>query len=72
MPPVEMTCMTTKKKFLVDDPPVVRLANGRYAYKVECPWKGKEDKTLHAWKFASKEAADSQPPQAEHEESEVS
>lgn len=51
-----MTCMTTKQKFEVDDPPVIRLANGRYAYRVECPWTGKSGQTLHAFKFCSKEA----------------
>lgn len=53
---VEMTCMTTKKKFEAEDPPVVVLDNGRYAYRVECPWTGKNDKVLYAWKFCSKEA----------------
>ena len=48
-----MTCMTTKKKFDVEDPEVVVLNNGRYAYKVMCPWKGKNDKDLYAFKFAS-------------------
>ena len=55
-PKVEMMCMTTKNKFLADNPPVVVLANGRYAYRVECPWKGKNDKTLYAFKFCSSEA----------------
>ena len=53
---VEMTCMTTKKKFEADDPPVVVLSNGRYAYRAECPWTGKDDKVLYAWKFCSKAA----------------
>lgn len=53
METVTMTCMTTKKKFDVEDPTVVQLRNGRYAYKVECPWKGTGDKTLTAFKFAS-------------------
>ena len=48
---VWMTCMTTKQKFEVVEPDVVVLRNGRYAYKAECPWKGKQDKTLHAFKF---------------------
>lgn len=48
---VFMTCMTTKQKFEAAEPNVVVLRNGRYAYKVECPWKGKQDKTLHAFKF---------------------
>ena len=53
---VQMTCMTTKQKFEVEDPPVVVLSNGRYAYKVVCPWKGKNDRVLHAYKFCSTEA----------------
>ena len=52
--PVTMTCLTTKQKFDVDNPPVIVLANGRYAYKVECPWKGKNDKVLTAFKFCGK------------------
>ena len=48
-----MTCMTTKQKFEIDNPPVVVLANGRYAYKVECPWEGKNGKKLYAFKFCS-------------------
>ena len=50
---VAMTCMTTKQKFDVDDPPVVILANGRYAYRVQCPWEGKNGKVLYAFKFCS-------------------
>ena len=53
---VTFTCMTTKEKFEVTNPDVFIMANGRYAYRVECPWKGKEGKTLHAFKFASKAA----------------
>ena len=49
--PVSMMCMTTKKKFDVENPEVVVLKNGRYAYKAECPWKGKHENTLHAFKF---------------------
>jgi hypothetical protein len=56
MPPVTMTCMTTKKQFEVDDPPVQVLRNGRYAYRVQCPWEGKNGKVLHAFKFCSGEA----------------
>ena len=51
-----MTCMTTKKKFEVDDPEVVVLNNGRYAYRAECPWEGKNGKKLTAFKFCSTEA----------------
>ena len=50
-----MMCMTTKKKFEADDPEGVVLRNGRFAYKCECPWKGKEEKTLTAFKFCSAE-----------------
>ena len=56
MEKVTMTCMTTKQKFEVDNPPVVVLANGRYAYRVKCPWEGKNGKELHAFKFCSAEA----------------
>jgi len=49
-----MLCLTTKKKFQVDDPPVIVLRNGRFAYKCPCPWKGKHDKDLYAFKFCSK------------------
>jgi len=48
-----MTCMTTKQKFDCDEPDVVVLANGRYAYKVKCPWEGKAGKELYAFKFCS-------------------
>ena len=51
-----MTCMTTKKKFDVTDPTVVVLKNGRYAYREMCPWKGKHDRDLYAFKFCSKTA----------------
>ena len=51
-----MTCMTTKQKFECDDPPVVVLANGRYAYRVKCPWEGKNGKELTAFKFCSTQA----------------
>ena len=53
---VTMTCMTTKQKFDVTDPSVVRLANNRYAYRVKCPWEGKNGKELYAWKFCSLDA----------------
>ena len=49
-----MTCMTTKQKFEVSNPPVVVLANGRYAFRVQCPWQGKDGRDLYAFKFCSK------------------
>ena len=51
--PVVMTCMTTKKKFEVLHPPVRVLKNNRYAYRVACPWEGKNGKKLVAFKFCS-------------------
>lgn len=51
---VVMTCMTTKNKFEVQSPEVVLLRNGRYAFRASCPWKGKNDKDLVAYKFAGK------------------
>ena len=47
--------MTTKQKFDLpkEEVPVVVLGNGRYAYRVMCPWKGKNDKDLYAFKFCS-------------------
>ena len=56
MEKVTMTCMTTKQKFETDDPTVVVLANGRYAYRVKCPWEGKNGKELFAYKFCSAKA----------------
>lgn len=53
---VTMTCMTTKKKFDVLDPDVIVLRNGRYAYRCECPWQGKNGKRLTAFKFCSSAA----------------
>jgi hypothetical protein len=53
---VQMLCMTTKQKFEVESPEVVRLVNGRYAYRCECPWTGKDGRTLKAFKFASVKA----------------
>lgn len=50
---VVMTCMTTKQKFDVENPPVTVLSNGRYAYRVQCPWAGKNGKELYAFKFCS-------------------
>ena len=58
--PVTFTCLTTKKTFEVENPPVVQLANGRYAYKVPCPWTGKNGRALTAFKFAPKTAWDEQ------------
>lgn len=50
-----MTCMTTKQKFEVPYPPnAIVLANGRYAYRVKCPWEGKNGKELYAFKFCSR------------------
>ena len=51
--PVTMTCMTTKKKFEVEQPEVVVLKNGRFAFRAECPWEGKNGKKLCAFKFCS-------------------
>ena len=51
-----MFCLTTKNKFEVEDPEVVVLANGRFAYRCECPWEGKNGKKLYAFKFCSTEA----------------
>jgi len=48
-----MTCMSMKKNFDVVDPPVTVLANGRYAYRVMCPWKRKDGADLYAFKFCS-------------------
>ena len=58
MDTVQMTCMTTKRKFDVPtaEAPVVELRNGRYAYRVTCPWEGKNGRLLTAYKFASKAA----------------
>ena len=53
---VEMLCLTTKQKFEVENPRVILLRNGRYAYREKCPWPGKNGKDLYAFKFASKEA----------------
>jgi hypothetical protein len=54
-----MMCMSTKQKFTVEDPPVTVLKNGRYAYRVECPWEGKDGKKLTAFKFCSVAAYES-------------
>ena len=52
---VQMTCMTTKQKFNVEDPEVRVLANGRYAFRCKCPWEGKNGKELYAFKFCSEQ-----------------
>ena len=51
-----MSCLTTKKKFDAVNPDVVVLSNGRHAYRVQCPWKGKNDRVLYAYKFTNAEA----------------
>ena len=51
-----MFCLTTKKKFTVENPEVVVLQNGKFCYRVECPWEGKNGKKLTAFKFASRKA----------------
>jgi hypothetical protein len=56
MSSVTMMCMTTKQKFEVENPQVVVLRNGRFAYKEKCPWQGKNGKELYAFKFCSQEA----------------
>ena len=75
--PVQMMCMTTKQKFEVEDPEVVVLSNGRYAFRAMCPWKGKRDQDLYAWKFCGQQAYErwvtggqTEPPEPmpEHEE----
>lgn len=48
-----MTCLTKKQKFSVENPDVIRLANGRYAFRCKCPWEGKNGKELYAFKFCS-------------------
>ena len=50
---VTMTCMTTKKKFEVTQPEVTVLRNGRFAFRADCPWEGKNGKKLVAFKFCS-------------------
>ena len=52
---VTLYCMTTKKKFDVENPEVVVLKNGRFAYRAMCPSKGKDGKDLFAYKFCSSE-----------------
>ena len=49
-----MTCMTTKQKFVVEDPTVIVLKNGRFAFKCECPWDGKNGKKLFAFKWCGR------------------
>ena len=45
--------MTKKQKFMAENPTVVRLSNGRFAYKSKCPWEGKNGRELYAYKFCS-------------------
>lgn len=68
MAPVTMTCMTTKQKFEVENPKVVVLANGRYAYRCDVPWEGKNGKKLTAFKFCSHEAYEAYVASGEAEE----
>ena len=64
MDSVRLTCMTYKKDFDVpaEEARVHVLKNGRYAYRVQCPWKGKvsaehpDGKELWAFKFCSAKA----------------
>jgi hypothetical protein len=53
---VLMMCLTTKQTFEVEDPEVIVLKNGRYAFRAQCPWKHDSGKLLYAFKFASKKA----------------
>jgi hypothetical protein len=53
---VLMMCLTTKKTFEVEDPEVIVLKNGRYAFRAQCPWKHDSGKLLYAFKLASKKA----------------
>ena len=53
---VQMLCMTMKQKFDVENPEVIVLRNGRYAYKAKCPWQGKTGKDLYAFKFCGAQA----------------
>jgi hypothetical protein len=53
---VLMKCMTFKRTFECENPEVVLLKNNRYAYKAMCPWKGKNNNDLFAFKFASSQA----------------
>ena len=48
-----MSCLTTKKKFEAVNPEVVVLSNGRHAYRAQCPWKGKNERVLYAYKFTN-------------------
>ena len=50
---MEMSCLTTKKKFTAVNPEVVVLSNGRHAYRAQCPWKGKNERVLYAYKFTN-------------------
>ena len=69
MEKVTMTCMTTKNKFEVENPPVIVLANGRFAYRAKCPWEGKNGKELYAFKFCSRAAYEASLPPKSPEDS---
>tara|TARA_B110000046_G_C12808870_1_gene320375 strand:+ start:373 stop:648 length:276 start_codon:yes stop_codon:yes gene_type:complete len=66
---VTMTCMTTKQKFDIENPDVIILKNGRFAYKCRCPWDGKNGKQLYAFKFCSRKAYEDSHTQIERPES---
>lgn len=53
MTSISMKCLTTKQNFEVENPEVVQLKNGRYAYRAKCPWEGKSGKELYAYKFCN-------------------
>ena len=67
--------MTYKKKFTVEDPEVVVTRNGKYQYRVPCPWDGKNGKKLVACKWASVDAyrqyVERKKAEAEVEEAEI-
>lgn len=65
---VEMMCMTTKQKFEVENPSVIILKNGRYAFRAQCPWQGKNGKELFAFKFCSAKEHEAYLAQKEQEE----
>lgn len=64
---VRFLCLTTKRYFLADKPPITRLSNGRYGMRVKCPWPSpKTGAELIACKFASKEAWEAQEKDSEN------